>query len=1023
MGGFRVERLANDGQTISLASPARAMVLCLALLALWAWPQCRSLASPLPRGSFGLFRHTGWTQDDGAPTPIDSAVRGADGFLYVGSGRDGLYRFDGFTFEKVPDTPIAASRRAPAETLLVSREGEIWVGYAESAGVGVMRHGRMLDTGMIDPPSTITELQQTKDGAIWAAFGGHGHRLWRFAQGKWQCMDDLLSLPDGFVTSIAAAPDGTLWRALLSTDNAHGSLFSLPAAGTGLQLQSDAISFGRLSFDPRGRLWVVDRLGIRILRDASGRIPSQPTTFALAAPLRIAHVAFDSAGALWSTTGAGTIFRIASAADEMPSGPVDLFDTGDGLTSNNAGVVAGDDEGNVWVSTDGGLDRFRPSAITRVQSIPADATAGLAIARAKNGEIYVVSNDQLFDIAPHQDPHAIKGGLGRDRAICAAQDGGIWIVGTQSVSHMSTTDLTTFTRATPGAGDGSCAEDRNGRLWIGSSKGLIWHDKAGWHRPTGIQGKEIVFDTLIDQEGNLIFTLKNRSLGILNGNDLRILDQKELDTGPIRSISIGRRDIFVSGHRALVRLRSGTMTRVTVARVPFLDRLRNIIQTEDGMTWMMGTDGISRVATSDLDRAFANADAPLHRQLFNTKDGLPGPWQHIGYLGPQGEEGADGRLWFSTANGLASINPANLPKNPVPPPLAIESLAANGKANPDFDGIRLPPGTSALDIDFAALSLVAPERNHYRYRLDGVEKAWVDPGRRHEASYANLGAGRYVFHLLGANNDGVWSPHEATASFTIEPTFVQSSEFKFLCALVFASLLWLAYSLRLRAVTARIRLGMEERLLERERIARELHDTLLQAIAGLMLRFDVAARTLPPDSPARGRIENALDLADKVIAEGRDRVRDLRADFQLPGFEAALRDVADSLLADDALDCDFSVIGRPRGLDPVAREEALRIIRESLVNAQRHACAHHISIQTLYAPSKFEVSISDDGIGIDPTYLNAGRREGHYGLTGMRERARKLGGTLALERLDRGTRVTLRIPGSVAFAGRRQDTL
>jgi signal transduction histidine kinase/ligand-binding sensor domain-containing protein len=997
-----------------------AIVNYFTVVALCAWPQFTTLASTPPEGSFGRFKHTGWTEEDGAPTMNNGVVRGADGFLYVASSRNGLNRFDGYSFEKVPEAANASSRSASVVRLLVGRDGELWVGYGASAGVGVMMQGRMQDTGMINPPPQITELEQTKDGTIWAAYGGHGRRLWRFAHGAWQCMDDLLALPDGFITSIVASRDGGLWLALLSPDNSHGSLFFLPANKNGLQPEPDAISFARMGMDPRGRLWVVDRLGVRILRDADGRRPARPTMFTLGVPLRIARFSFDSAGALWGSTGAANIFRIAAAGDETPSGPVDHFGSGDGLTSDFANDISVDHEGNVWVSTSGGLDRFRRQSVTRVPSIPTNGAEGIDIARAKTGDVYVTSAGQLFKIAPHDVPRLIKDGLSSGGPLCAAQDGGIWISGTKDIVHVSatttTTTATTFARPTPEAGDGTCAEDREGRLWIGLETGLIWHDMTGWHKPTGWPGSADIWQTLVDQNGNLVFLIKNQGVGTLNGDQFAAFDEKELDAGRVFNVMIGERDVFVSGTESLVRLRPGSLSRLAVAKAPYVERLRDLIQTSDGATWMMSLDGISRVETTKLDRTFENADAPLDRKLFNTKDGLQGSWQHQGYRGTQSAQGQDGRLWFLSSSGLMCIDPSSFPKNSIPPKLVIESINAGGRTYFDIEGgTHLPPGTTALDISFAALSLVAPERNQYRYQLDGVEKEWVDPGQRHVASYANLGAGKYVFHLRAANNDGIWSPHEATASFVIEPTFIQSSSFKFLCGLVVATLLWLAYSLRLRAVTARVRLGMEERLMERERIARELHDTLLQAITGLMLRFEVAARSFPQGSPTRGKIDDALNLADKVIAEGRDRVRDLRTEHQVSSFEAAVRSLADTLLLDDMPECEISLVGQPRSLEAAAHGEALSIVRESLVNAHRHANARRISIVLHYSGAKFEVSIGDDGIGIEQEFLNNGGREGHYGLTGMRERARKLGGTLQMERLDPGTRITLRIPGSVAY--------
>ena len=333
--------------------------------------------------------------------------------------------------------------------------------------------------------------------------------------------------------------------------------------------------------------------------------------------------------------------------------------------------------------------------------------------------------------------------------------------------------------------------------------------------------------------------------------------------------------------------------------------------------------------------------------------------------------------------------------------------------------MTLAEGTSSLQIDYTALSLAVPERVRFRYRLEGVDAGWVDPGERRQAFYTKLGPGKYVFSVIAANNDGVWNATGAKLDFEIAPTFVQTRAFLVLSLIGAAATAWLLYSLRLRQMSARIRAGLEERLGERERIARELHDTLLQGFQGLMLRFQAATERIPADQPARAMMEAALDQADTVLVEGRDSVRGLRP--------PAARDLSEVFLAvagragDHAVKFEVIVEGRPRSLHPVVAAEITRIGSEAIVNAFRHAGATRIDVSIGYHRNTLTLKVVDDGQGIDEAILEAGRK-GHFGLTGMRERAVLIRGEFGLtSRIGAGTEVALTVPARFAYAsqGRR----
>jgi signal transduction histidine kinase len=337
----------------------------------------------------------------------------------------------------------------------------------------------------------------------------------------------------------------------------------------------------------------------------------------------------------------------------------------------------------------------------------------------------------------------------------------------------------------------------------------------------------------------------------------------------------------------------------------------------------------------------------------------------------------------------------------------------------------LPKYTTHVRIEYTAASLQIPERVRFRYKLDGLDKEWQDVGDRREATYTNLGPGQYSFHVIAANNDGVWNNTGATLAFSIAPALYQTYWFYGLCVLLCLGLLWLLYRVRIRQVSLQVRARLEERLAERERIARELHDTLLQSVQGLVLRFRAAVSRLSQEEPARSAMEQALDRADGVLAEGRDAVKQLRSapggDLELSRAIAAF---GEELAREDPCYFHSTVEGMPRELHPIVREEVMFIAREALVNAFRHGAARQIEAETSYGDTELKLRIRDDGRGIDVDMLRAGGREGHWGLLGMRERAKRVRGTLTLwSKPGAGTEIEVRLPAHMAYQPRKRLSL
>jgi signal transduction histidine kinase len=367
------------------------------------------------------------------------------------------------------------------------------------------------------------------------------------------------------------------------------------------------------------------------------------------------------------------------------------------------------------------------------------------------------------------------------------------------------------------------------------------------------------------------------------------------------------------------------------------------------------------------------------------------------------------------------IDTSRMTRNLVAPTVIIRSLTAGAADYMNSIHPVLSPNPDKVTIRFAASSLLIPQRVEFRYRLEGIDEAWQS-GNERFALYSRLPPGRYTFHVTASNNDGIWSKEEAAVSFTIPPSFVQSAGFKTLCAVAALAMLWLGYRIRMRRMTAQVRRRLYERLEERTRIARNLHDTFFQGIQGLLLRFNTGTALLRPDEPARVIFEQALEQSDRVMLEGRELMLDLReGSTNATGLAQALVLAGNELKGIYPGEFRVTVNGEPLPLHPVVFDEVHRLGREAIANAFRHSLAKNIEAELHYERRQFRISIRDDGIGIAPEIMNRGFRIGHWGLPGMRERAKKLGGHLDIwSRLDAGTEIELRVPAAAAYVPKRK---
>jgi signal transduction histidine kinase len=616
----------------------------------------------------------------------------------------------------------------------------------------------------------------------------------------------------------------------------------------------------------------------------------------------------------------------------------------------------------------------------------------------------------------------------------AARDseGGVWFGNEEGIWQLNGRSLTLVARfpaELSGQEVQAVLRDRTGALWCSiEQRGAFRYTDGRWERNGGLTQlpNDRPLAMTSDAAGRIWLTY-TLSVAMVDGNTTRVFGQA--DGVPERNITaIGTRGDHVwIGSEIGLHWFDGS--RFVTLHVPNERALRGswgIVETSSGDVWTAGEHGIARVTAGQIERA-RKSSGRLEEvvQLFGSADGMPGGVQALRPT-PALIESGDGKLWVALAGGIGYFDPSAIVRDRIPPPVQISALLASGREYPLEEGnavaltgasIELPPATTQLRILYTAHSLTAAERVHFRYRLEGLDKEWQDVGNRREANYTNVGPGKYRFRVIAANHDGVWNETGATLSFVVLPAFYQTSWFYGACILAAFVLLTVLYRLRLHQVTTAVRLRLEERIVERERIARELHDTLLQGVQGLILRFQAGTNRVAPEHPARTVLESALERADQVLIESRDRVKGLRdSALMQEDLPAALARVGEQLAQDSAVKFSLAVEGAPRSLHPILKEEVFLIVREALTNAFHHSGASNVEAEITFSHTELRLRVRDDGRGIPASVLEQGGEPGHWGLPGMRERAERIRGVLEIWSRDgAGTEVQLRIRASLAY--------
>ena len=973
---------------------------------------CATLAFGLdPDRAITQFVHTSWTEKDGAPINARALAQTQDGYLWIGTPA-GLVRFDGIRFTAFEPAAGESFPFTRVRRLLATRDGALWIAWTVGP-VSRLQNGHLTSYSEKNGLPTTADLVESDDGTIIAATV---KGLSRFERGTWKDVAKEWNFPAKQARALYFDKTGTLWvatedrvvyrprgqRRFVDPGNAVGSLFNFAQA-------------------PDGAVWVseVGRSAHTVRREHD----ATPDTAVRVGAL---WVSFDRDGSLWVCSGGDGLRRVphpdrvSGKSIAQFGAEAEQFTAKDGLSGPIVAEILEDREGNIWCATTKGLDRFRQGAFSPVDVPQPDVFRG--VLATKDGYLWTLSSKpgEIVRISPNGAKEAIdNGGLS---GACEDERGTLWIRGGNQIYCFRERHFVPFQLPHEPAliNLRAITCDHAGGVWLlDEQRGLFRLADGGLAKIADFSDPFYIDPILFADRRGRVWLGQSDWIEVFDhGAKRRFGASDGLSPKLIRAFAEDQAEnVWVGGDGGLAKFDRDRFRSLSRSNGLPWQSVFDLVEDNDGSWWIACDAGILRIRDEELERALSDPSYRVHYELFNLLDGLPA--RPAVQVLPLLAKTSDGRVWAATPNGIAYVDPRRIPRNAVPPPVRVESLKVNGKEIASADGLVLSPGSNDLEIDYTALSLTIPERVRFKYKLEGHDSDWRDAGGRRQAYYGGLGPKSYTFRVIAANDSGVWNEAGATLDFSIAPAWHETRWFEAACVVAFLASLWGFYRLRLRQVahqmTNQFNVRLEERVSERTRLARDLHDTLLQSFHGLMLRLQAVDKLLP-EGKAKEQLEKTMERADQAIAEGRSAVYDLRSSATATNDLAeAVNAVADELSGGGTATFDLVVEGPPKDLHPIIRDEVYRISREALHNAFKHARARHIEAEINYGEPVFRLRIRDDGKGIPAEILEQGR-PGHYGLSGMRERATQIGADLIIwSREGSGTEIELRIPGSIAY--------
>jgi signal transduction histidine kinase/ligand-binding sensor domain-containing protein len=939
------------------------------------------------------YAHRIWGQEEGLLQPtVYSILQSRDGFLWLAT-QDSLVRFDGMHFKEFEGAAEAGLQRTLIRSLAEDAQGDLWVASLGSGAVRIRagRDVKRFTTKEGMPSGDAFCVEPDSKGATWVCTASGLVRIGK--DGRLRVYSKVDGLPTNQIRDTCVAADGTRWvtgldfgmgswdgehfqpstairahettTALACTKSgsvwvgtAHGAIEIHEGGIRRLTVRDGLPDNEVLSLieGPDGTIWIGTNDGITRFRDKE--LSVYRTRDGLSHSV-VLSLFIDREGSLWAGTKDGL--------DQFSDGKVTPYSTNEGLVSNDTGPVLEDSAGRLWVGTFGhGLSFFdgrRFRTLTKKDGLLDDNILSLQMDRA--GDLWVGS----------------KGGLNRLRK------------GKVVASFTRGADLT-------GQEVRALSVDAQGVLWAGSERGL--------DRLEGNRFRHVA----LTLPGGVVSLNAGRSVRLFISTDSAgfsyLKDGKEIEsaldiTHPVvcSYIDMSRKQAWLGTNGSgLLHWKNGAVTRLRVKDGLFDNRIYSVLRDDEGRLWMASSKGIFRVSEQEIDdfssgklRYVTSIPFSTGQLRFECRSGVQ----------PAACRTRDGRLWFSTTNGLVVLDPRHLADNVTPPPTKITSIVVNGQRREPAPDQQLQPLERNVELRYAGLSFVSPEKVTFRYMLDGFEKTWTDAGSRREAFFTNLPPGHFSFHVMARNADGVWSRNDAVLRFTVKPRLYQRPWFFPTVGFLIAGIVAAVVRLRI----ARLRHRFDEVLAERNRIARELHDTLLQGLSGITMQLQ-ALWTKLPLSKERTMLGDIIQDAARCSTEARQSLWGLRT-IGVGSLEFSVK--LQKLARDAAERGKLALLLRVNPISlagsPEVEYQLLRIAQEALNNVVQHAGARRLEVQLEQTSVHVSISIQDDGAGFDAER----QRFGHFGLVGMQERAREIGAQVSINsQAGHGTTLTVIVP-------------
>ncbi len=961
-----------------------------------------------PTHDISQYSHTTWLVRDGAVKGYPfSFAQTPDGYLWLGTEL-GLVRFDGvrvLPWRPPPGTTLPSTFIAK---LLVGHDGSLWIGTSQ--GLARWKDGKLISYRELSG-QYIAALAADRDGTVWVGTAqvnvGESAQLCAIAdeapvecQGKEHVFGHfVMSLYEDSRRNLWVGAATGLWRWRPGTHQVYSVQEQYPEVHSVLEVGDNDV------------LVASNRDIKRVVGTSLVRYPLQNTDL-----IKPTVLFEDRDGGLWiGTQDRGLV--------HVHGGRTDRYSRSGGLSGDSVLDVFEDREGNIWVATINGFDRFRDVAVATVsttQGLSSNTITAIVAARDTSVWIRTIKGLDAWRNGRVTN-YGVRGQDSTDAGSSLFEDhlGRLWVSSRRGVAYFATGRAVNV-RVGGGGLVHAFAEDDAHDLWISDQDHGLRHirgqrlvDTVPWTTFGRGDARSLASDLrrgglwLGFSQGGISYYKDSRTVASFTAAD-------GLGRGEVTSLRLDQDGaLWAATQGGLSRVKDGRIATLNARNGLPCDAVHWSIEDDVHSVWLQTACGLMRIPRAELDAWGTKPTRAVHATIYGEADGVSSHTSLSSYS-PAVTKDRDGKLWFATYDGVGVIDPRRIPFNPLMPPVHIEQVVADRTAYDTSSRLRLPPLVRDLRIDYTAISLVAPEKVRFRYKLEGRDQDWVDAENRRQAFYTDLPPGQYRFRVSASNNDGVWNESGDAWQFAIAPAFYQTPVFMAGLGLAAVALLWTLQQMWSRRLASQMNARFNERLAERTRIAQELHDTLLQGSISASMQLHVLASEVA-DHSLRLKLDRILQRFHQMIEEGRQTVQALRSSPKLADdLERALVRDAEYLRGDQAVDVRLVVEGRVRPLHPLMRDECYRIGREALANAFCHAQATSVVIEVEYG-THLRVRIRDNGCGIDPAILGSGRA-GHWGIRGMHERAEQIGAVVKVSsRRDVGTEVELSVPGSLAF--------